>query len=200
MNKTEFLSALRERLSQLPREDVEERLAFYSEMIDDRIEDGLSEAEAVREIGTVEEVAAEIISSIPLTRIVKNKIKKKRRLRAWEIVLLILGSPIWFSLLVAAFSVTLSLYAVLWSVIISLWAAFGGLLGGGIGLIPTGVIFAVKSAVPTGIAFIGIGVFAVGLSIFFFFGCKYATLGVVWLTKKIFLGIKKSFVGKENAR
>lgn len=200
MTKYEFIDALREELSSLPREDVEERLAFYSEMIDDRIEDGLSEADAVREIGTVEKVATEIISSIPLTRIVKNKIKKKQRFRTWEIVLLILGSPIWLSLLIAAFAVAFSLYAVLWSVIVTLWASFGVLLGGGIGLIPIGVILAINSAVPTGIAFIGIGLFAVGLSIFFFFGYKYATLGVVWLTKKIFLGIKKAFVGKENAR
>lgn len=200
MTKYEFIDALREELSSLPREDVEERLAFYSEMIDDRIEDGLSEADAVREIGTVEKVAAEIISSIPLTRIVKNKIKKKQRFRTWEIVLLILGSPIWLSLLIAAFAVAFSLYAVLWSIIVVLWASFAGLLASGTAMLPVGVILAVNSAVPTGIAFIGIGLFAVGLSIFFFFGCKYATLGVVWLTKKIFLGIKKAFVGKENAR
>ena len=200
MNKTEFLSALRERLSHLPCEDVEERINFYSEMIDDRIEDGLPEAEAVREIGTVEEVVTEIISSIPLTRIVKNKIKKKESLGAWEIVLLILGSPFWFSLLIAAVSVTLSLYAVLWSVIISLWAVFSALVCGGVGLIPIGVILTLNHAIPTGFAYIGIGLFAVGLSIFFFFGCKYATVGGAILTKKIFIGIKKCFIGKENAK
>ena len=35
--------------------DLEERLTFYSEMIDDRMEDGMSEAEAVAAIGEVEE-------------------------------------------------------------------------------------------------------------------------------------------------
>ena len=39
MHKQEFLNALRSRLKGLPREDVEERLAFWGEMIDDRIED-----------------------------------------------------------------------------------------------------------------------------------------------------------------
>ena len=40
MNKTEFLNELEARLKGLPKEDVEERLEFYSEAIDDRVEEG----------------------------------------------------------------------------------------------------------------------------------------------------------------
>ena len=46
MSKQEFLDQLRARLSGLPRQDVIERLNFYSEMIDDRMEEGLSEEDA----------------------------------------------------------------------------------------------------------------------------------------------------------
>lgn len=42
MNKNEFLSALKARLSALPPNELEERLEFYSEMLEDRIEEGLS--------------------------------------------------------------------------------------------------------------------------------------------------------------
>ena len=42
MTKNEFLEQLRRGLSGLPMEDIDERLNFYSEMIDDRIEEGLS--------------------------------------------------------------------------------------------------------------------------------------------------------------
>ncbi len=52
MNKREFLQKLENGLSGLPREDIEQRLSFYAEMIDDRIEDGFSEEEAVAGIGT----------------------------------------------------------------------------------------------------------------------------------------------------
>ena len=52
MNKKRFLSELRRGLSGLPQAEVEERLSFYSDMIDDRIEDGCSEAAAVAEIGS----------------------------------------------------------------------------------------------------------------------------------------------------
>ena len=45
MTKNEFISRLRARLSGLPKDEIRERLAFYGEMIDDRIEEGLSEEE-----------------------------------------------------------------------------------------------------------------------------------------------------------
>ena len=56
MDKKAFLDELREKLSGLPEEDIEERVAFYREMIDDRIEDGVPEEEAVEGVGTVDSV------------------------------------------------------------------------------------------------------------------------------------------------
>ena len=47
MNKQEFLARLQKGLSGLPGEEIEEHLAFYSEMIDDRMEDGIPEETAV---------------------------------------------------------------------------------------------------------------------------------------------------------
>ena len=119
MTKNEFLGALRLRLSGLSESDIEEHISFYSEMIEDRIEDGASEEDAVCGIGSVEDIAAQIIADIPLTKIAKERIKPKRRLRAWEIVLLAVGSPIWLSLGIAAAAVILALYVVIWALIIS---------------------------------------------------------------------------------
>ena len=69
MNKQEFLGALRSRLSGLPSQEVDERLNFYSEMIDDRIEEGISEEDAIAQIGTVDGVATQIVADIPLSKI-----------------------------------------------------------------------------------------------------------------------------------
>ena len=52
MSKQEFLAQLRKSLSGLPQEDIEERLTFYSEMIEDHIEEGLPEEEAVSAVGS----------------------------------------------------------------------------------------------------------------------------------------------------
>ena len=125
MNKQEFLAELRKGLSGLPQDDIEERLIFYNEMLEDRIEEGLSEEEAVSAIGSVEEIAAQTIADTPLTKIAKERIRPNRRLKAYEIILLTLGSPIWLPLGLAAAAVMLSLYIVLWAVIVSVWAVWG---------------------------------------------------------------------------
>lgn len=198
MNKQEFIDLLRARLSGLAKQELEERLDFYSEMIDDRIEEGKSEEEAVSDVGSVDEIAEQIIADIPLTSIAKERIRPKKRLGAWEIVLLALGSPIWLSLAIAAFAVILSLYVVLWSVIVSLWSVFVALVGCAIGGVVAGIVFAALGNVPSGIAMLGAGSACAGLSILFFLGCKEATRGNIWLTKRLALGIKKLFVKKEE--
>lgn len=198
MSKQEFLAELRRGLSGLPQDDIEERLTFYSEMIDDRIEEGLSEEDAVAEFGTVEDVVSQIMSEIPLSKLVKEKVKPKRALRVWEIVLLVLGSPIWLSLLIAAFAVLLAAYAVVWSIIVSLWAIEASLAACSLGGIVSAVVFAFQGNGLTGGAMLGAGIFCTGLSVFLFFGCKEATKGILLLTKKMALGIKSLFIGKKE--
>ena len=183
----------------LPQGDVEERLTFYSEMIDDRMEEGISEEEAVCEIGSVDEIVSQIIADIPFTKLVREKIKPNRTLRPWEIVLLVLGSPVWLSLLIAALAVTIAVYAALWSLIVALWAVELALFCAALGGIACGIALAFSGRASAGIALIGGGIFCSGLSVFLFFGCKAAAKGVLKLTKRIAMGIKNHFIKKEKA-
>ena len=198
MNKQEFLTRLREGLAGLPREDVEERLAFYEEMIDDRVEEGLSEAAAVAEIGPVETVVRQIVAETPLPRLVKEKMKSNRRLRAWEIVLLVLGSPLWLALLIAAAAVVFAVYVVIWAVVVSLWAVVLALAVSAVGCLAGGVILLCQGDATRGLLAIAAALVLAGLSILGFYGCKALTKGAAWLTKKIALGIKSLFLRKEN--
>ena len=200
MTKTEFVLEMTDRLSPVPFDELEERLAFYLEMIDDRMEEGLSEAESVSAAGSMDEIAAQILSEIPLSRLVKERIKPKRRLSVWEIVLLVLGSPIWLSLLISAVAVVLSLYISLWAVILSLWAVFVSAAAGSASGIVLGVWFSGGIHRLTGIALIGAGIFCAGLTVFLFFGCKAATKGTLRLTKTLLLRLKRCFVRKEDVR
>ena len=199
MNKQEFLKQLQDGLSGLPKADAQERLAFYSEILDDRMEDGLPEEEAVAELGSVDDIVRQIVAETPLTKIAKEKIKRTRKFQTWEIVLLAVGSPIWVSLLICAFSVVLSLYVSLWSVIIALWAVFGALAGCGAGGVAAGILFAVSGQVHAGIATVAAALACAGLAIVMFFACSAATKGILWLTKKVGLGIKNRLVKKEAA-
>lgn len=198
MNKKEFLEELRKGLSGLPQDDIEERLTFYSEMIDDRMEEGLSQEEAVSEIGSVKDIVSQIMSEIPLSRLVKEKVKPKRALRAWEIVLLALGSPIWISLLIAALAIVFSLYVVLWSVIICLWAAGLGIAGGSLGGILSAVILTIQGNFLQGAAVLGAALVCAGIFILWFFMCQQILKGVLLLTKKLALGFKYLVVGREK--
>ncbi|MBR4295688.1 MAG: DUF1700 domain-containing protein, partial [Clostridia bacterium] len=82
MTKLKFIMSLHDKLSGLPQKEIEERLNFYSEMIEDRMEEGLSEEEAVAAIGSVDEIAEQIVADTPLSKIAKEKIKLTRRLGA----------------------------------------------------------------------------------------------------------------------
>ena len=197
MCKKEFLDTLRDRLKGIPAVEADERLAFYGEMIDDRMEEGLSEEQAVMEIGSAEEIAAEIMADMPLTKIAKERFKKRRRLGIWEIVLLALGFPIWFSLGIALLSVIFSVYVCLWSVIVSFWAVFVSFCASAIGMTAAGIFSLCIGRGLVAVVVTGAGIFCAGLAIFTFFGCKAVTKGVIWLTKKMALGIKRCFVKKE---
>ena len=199
MSKQEFLAQLRKGLSGLPQDDIEERLTFYSEMIEDQMEDGVSEEEAVSAIGSVDDIVAQVVAETPLVKIAKERIKSKRRLSAGEIVLLALGSPIWLSLGIAAFAVGISVYAVLWSLIISLWAVFASLVACAVGGVLACLALTMGGNGASGIAMLAAGIVCAGLSIFLFYGCKAATNGTVILTKKIAIGIKNCFIKKEVA-
>lgn len=198
MCKQEFLDALRKKLSGLPKQDIEEHIDFYSEIIDDRTEDGVTEKVAVSEIGSVDKTASRILSEIPLAKIVKEKIKQPHTTKVWIIALLALGSPIWLSLLIAAVSVYLSLYVVMWSLVISLWAIDVSFAAGSVAGVVSLFVFAFTGNLTGGLALLAAGIFCMGLSVFQFFACKAATKGCLWLTKKITLGIKYCFIRKEK--
>ena len=200
MNKQQFIAILRDELYGLPQDDIEERILFYSEMIDDRMEEGFSEENAVDEIGDVGEIVSQILAEIPLPRLVKEKVRPKRALKSFEIIMLILGSPIWLSVLIALIAMVLAVYISVWSVIISLWAIEFSLIACSLAGIVAIAIFTLKGAWITGIALLGAGIFGLGLSILLFFGCKAITKGVLLFTKRIALGIKTLFVGKEKTQ
>ena len=200
MDKQAFLTALRSGLSGLPQDDIEERLTFYGEMIDDRMEEGLSEEEAVAAIGEVSEIVRQAVADTPLAKIAKERIRPKRRLKTWEIVLLALGSPIWLSLAITAAAVMFAIIVSLWSVILSLWAVFASLAVSAVAAVPTGAFFAVGGHGAAGLAMLSAGLVCAGLTILLFFGCMGAMKGILRLTKKITLWTKDRCIKKEDVQ
>ena len=196
MSKQSFLNELKKRLSPLSKKEILEHLNFYNEMIDDMVEEGIGEEEAVLRIGSAEEIALQILSERDGEKCCGTSTKKYT---GGEITLLILGSPLWVTLAISALAVVFSLYVVLWSCVISLWAVFLSIAAcAPVGVIG-GIIYTFGELRVTGFALIGIGVFFVGLSILLFDACKAAMRGAVILTANAGQKIKKCFGKKREA-
>ena len=196
MTKKEFLEKLKNSLSALSESDRDERLNFYGEMIDDRIEEGYSEEEAVKTVGNPEEIGSQIASEYSSIRKSDKKEKTKRKWQTWQIVLVCAGFPVWLPLLVSAFVVIIALAASFWAVVGAIWSlpvsASACALAGFI--LPA--VYFIQGNILGGIAIIGVGLICAGLAIFSFYGCIKATKGGVILIKKTFLWIRALFVAK----
>lgn len=196
MNKNEFLTTLRERLNGLPEEDIIKSMDFYGEMLDDRIEDGMSETEAVEDLGSMEEMISQILSAVSLPKLVKEKVKPKRKLQAWEIVLLILGAPLWIPLLLSVILTVLSIYLSVWSVIISLYAVDLAVAISGLACVGLAVALLFEGLFVQAGALVGAGLVCIGLSILLLFAFNLVTKGILWASKKVLIGIKGLLIRK----
>jgi uncharacterized membrane protein len=132
MNKQEFLAELKGRLHALDEVEIKKTLAYYGEIIDDRVEEGMTEEQAVQSMEPVGAIAEQILQDAPFKALIRAR--KPRSLSAGTIVLLVLGSPVWLPLLIAAGVLVLAAFMVIWSLIVALWAvlfafAVGGVVG-----------------------------------------------------------------------
>ena len=125
LTKHEFLAELTDRLSVLPEAERDKAAAFYAEMIDDSMEDGMDEDEAIAKLGSIGEIAERIISAeVPMDTPHSRKANEIKR-RNSLLILLAIGFPIWFPILMAASAILLSLFVVLWVLVFTLWVVFG---------------------------------------------------------------------------
>ena len=162
MTKKEFLEKGRKGLSGLPQEEIEERLAFYSEMIDDRMEEGLSETDAIKQIIATDETVSRLFSN-------SSKKEEWQREKSAEngakTALIVAGSPLWVVLVVTAFVIGISLLVTVWSVVIALWAVFVSLAVSAPVSVLGGIGIALLGRPLAGLAMIGIGLICAGLAV-----------------------------------
>ena len=120
MNTKEFIDKLQKKLRTLPKAEAAERISFYLEMIDDGIEEGLSEEEAIARIGSIEEIAGQIVSEANADE--GKALSGKSKLSPLEWALVIIGSPIWLPIFIAAMAIFSCVYVAVWVLIAAIWA------------------------------------------------------------------------------
>ena len=196
MDKYDFLSALDERLAGLSDTDRQASLDYYSEMLDDLTESGMTEADAVASLGSVDAIAEEILMDMPLPKLVKAKMKK-RPMTGLEITLFIVGFPIWFPILISLFAVIFAVYISLWAVVVSLYAADLAIAVTAPASLLAAVILFVQGQPAGALLFLGAALVCGGLVILLFFGCNATATGMWQLGKLMLRGIKACFIRKE---
>ena len=191
MKKTEFLTILQKKLYQLPPQDVEKTIEYYNEMIDDYMESGYTEEAAVAKMGRVDNIALQILAGAQNPAFAAHGVQKQKK-NGLVIALLIVGFPIWFSLLVTAFCLLLTVAIVIatlaivvpWSLVVSFGASALALL------LATGLIF-VGEGIGATILVLGIALVLVAL-------CIFSLWAAIRLTKLGARGIGGMFRGSFN--
>ena len=198
MDKYDFLLALEVRLEGLPEADRQASLDFYSEMLDDLVEGGMTEAEAVASLGSPEAIAEEILLEMPLPKLVKAKMKK-RRLSGLEITLLAVGFPIWLPIGIALLAVVFAIYISLWAVVLSLYAADLAFAVSAPACILAAIVLFASGKPAAALLFLGAGLALAGLSILWFLLCNLTAKGMWKLGRLTLRGIKACFIRKKGA-
>ncbi len=202
MKKIEFLNQLKAQLWALPEADIQCSLDYYSEMIDDRMEDGLTEEEAVAAIGNLDEIVKQILNETPRPpQVVENSQKQnkvKNKIAPWMVVLLVLGAPLWIPLVAGVGSSVLGVYVSLWSVVIALYATAFALAVCAIGLLVAAFSLLWIRRFGKGAVMVGGALVCAGLAILIFLLSNLAAKGLVALTKLIWNGVTGIFQRKER--
>lgn len=186
MNKGTYADRLEALLVCLPKDKRAEAVSFYEEAIDDRIEDGMSEEDAVAAMGPVESVAEMILEELPIVPRAVAKTKRKSPVLLW--VLAIAGSPLWVPLALAFFVVIAVVYVTIWVIAACIWlvaAVFVLALPLGLYLawcgLMTGLLAFALAQAGMGLVLCGIGLFVFSLA--FSTSRGLALLSLKWVRK-----------------
>jgi len=127
MSREEYLSTLREELGKQNVSNIDNMVEYYDEMLCDRMEDGMTEEEAVNSMESIADIVSAAILDRPVPVLVKEKVQKshekaKNNGNGWLwIVLAVIGFPVWLPLMITAVVLILTFFIVFWVLVLSLF-------------------------------------------------------------------------------
>lgn len=186
MTEKEYLKKLKENLSLLKREDCAAVLEYYKEMIEDRIEGGKTEEQAVSELELPEQVAKKAVEEYGV-----KQTAKRQKPNGGVIALLIIGSPLWLALVIAAFAIAFAVVAAVAGVLTAAVAAVLAITLGGAVSFGCGAVLAFGN-LPFGLIMAGFGAAAAACGVLACVGLVKALPIVVIKIKGLFKRIKSA--------
>lgn len=186
MNRATFLAQLRRGLAGLPQEEIDAALTYYNEYFDDAGPEW--EAEAIAQLGSPEEVAAQLMGDYALRNPAEPApAGPKKRSKVGWILLCIFAAPIGLPIALGIALVFIVLLLALMIVILAVLVAAVALIAGGL---VSGVAGASVLAgdLFTGLLFIGLGLCCIALGllawIFGVFLARKGFSGIAWIIRK----------------
>ena len=188
MTKTEYLKQLERHLRKLPAEDYGNAMEYFREYFDEMGEEETSQA--IAELGTPKEAAAEMVARLLDEQVVDNAKKGvlfSIKNNIASAVLLICAAPIGLPLLIAALALILAAVVVAASILISGFAVSLALLLAGIKLLIRGFM-AMTVAFSGGLLLSGLARASIGCGFLLFVLVVYCGK---WLGVATALGTKR---------
>jgi uncharacterized membrane protein len=193
VNREEFSEELKKKIAGLPPEEIEGRVSFYNEIIDDHMEEGMSEEDAVAALGSVDSIAEKIMAELPITQLIGGQVNPGRKNSAGRTVFLICMFPVWIIL----FALVIALYAVIWALVIALYCVVIAFATVALTGIPGSVYMLVQGRKSEAALVLAIAIFMAGLTVVLVIASIAATKGAARLTKRVGIGYKSIFVRKK---
>lgn len=205
MNKQQFIDALTSRLAYLPLAETEKFIDFYIEAIDDRVEDGMSEEEAVAAMGSIDSVAHAIEAEIPLSTIVRERVKSSRARSegdgggsAWWIVLAILGSPIWLTVACVLGALVITVFAVALVLVVTAFAVLVVFAVTAVFMLVYSVSRLFAAGLSAALMCLGMALLLAGAGAALLWPCVMLAKLMVKLPLRFWHWIKGLFIGRRN--
>lgn len=116
--------------------EVADALEYYAEAIDDRIEQGFSERQALEEIGSPAQACDAVAETVPVAKRVVAAATATRERKALIGVLLLVSAVFWVPLAFGLLGAAAGVYATIWAAVLVVWTGIGSLLACGLGAVP----------------------------------------------------------------
>lgn len=200
MNKSEYLDSIRSKLTGLPEKDINSAIEYYEEAIEDRIEDGLTEEQAIKAVGTPEEIAEKILMDSSIPKLITAKAKPQRTLKGWEIALIIIGSPLWIIIGACLLIVFLSVILTLFWVMLAIICCVVGIIVGSLGGIAASIAQLFTGGGASSVAMLGICIMLLGVGVLLVVPVKAALTGLWELIAKFIRWVKRKIIGNKATK
>lgn len=198
MNKKEFLNDLDSKLDFLTEEERNKTINYYSEIIEDRIESGASEEEAVLQMESTEVIAKKLMAENNTQKTTSEKVLDfidklfEKHGYLFVLIIAILSIPLWTPILGGILGLVCTIFLILFGTI-----AFGAI--GSVVALGIGISFITQSLL-SAISALGVSMICAGFAVLVTIGTVKLISMMSNFFKKVSKSIKEHSEKRRNSK